>query len=72
MREIIKQVIAYKYELMSFLGGVVSINTDSLIALIVLIGGILGMIANTISPTVQIIVTDEKELNRAFKIKYKE
>lgn len=69
---IIKQVLHYKYELISFLGGVVSINTDSPIALIVLGGGISGMIANTVSPTVQIIVADHKQLNKAFKVSYKE
>jgi hypothetical protein len=48
MKLIFKQILAYKYELMTFLGGIVSINTNSLIALILLIGGILGMITNTL------------------------
>jgi hypothetical protein len=55
------KILDYKYELMSFLGGIVSINTNSVIALIVLIAGLFGMIAKTISPTVQIMVTDKKD-----------
>jgi hypothetical protein len=47
MKLIFKQILAYKYELMTFLGAIVSINTNFEIGLIVLVGGILGMIANT-------------------------
>jgi hypothetical protein len=47
MKLIFKQILAYKYELMAFLGAVVSINTNFEIGLTVLTGGILGMIANT-------------------------
>lgn len=72
MKIIIKQVFAFKYELMAVLGGAVSMSTNSSIALIVLIGGILGMIANTISPTVQIMVADKKELEIDFANNKKE
>lgn len=55
MKLIFKQILAYKYEWMAFLGAVVSINTNFEIGLTVfeigltvLTGGILGMIANTI------------------------
>lgn len=68
MKIIINQILDYKYELMSFLGGIASMSTNSPTALIILIGGIFGMIANTISPTVQIMVTDKEELKMAFKI----
>ena len=72
MKLIFKQILDYKYELMSVLGGVVSMSTNSPTAMIVLIGGILGMIANTISPTIEIMVTDQEEFRKAFKITYKE
>jgi hypothetical protein len=61
MKIIINQILDYKYELMSFLGGIASMSTNSPTAIIVLIGGLLGMIAKTISPTVQIMVTDKKD-----------
>lgn len=72
MKIIINQILDYKYELMSFLGGIASMSTNSPTAIIVLIGGILGMIANTISPTIEIMVTDQEEFRKAFKITYKE
>jgi hypothetical protein len=62
MKIMIKTIIACKYGLMAFVGGIASITTNSPIALIVLIGGIVGMIAETISPTVQICVTKKKHL----------
>jgi hypothetical protein len=72
MKLIFKQILDYKYELMSVLGGVVSMSTNSPTAMIVLIGGLFGMIANTISPTVKITVSDQEELKKAFRITYKE
>lgn len=62
MKIIIRQILDYKYELMSFLGGIASMSTNSPTAIIVLIGGLFGMIANTISPTIEIIVTDQTAL----------
>ncbi len=68
----IKKILNYKYELMSFFGAIASIATNSSIAIIVFIGGLFGMIAKTVSPTVKIIVTDTDELKKVFKITYKD
>ncbi len=68
----IKKLLNYKYELMWFFGVIASITTNSSIAIIVFIGGLFGMIAKTVSPTVKIMVTDQEELKKVFKITYKE
>jgi len=68
----ITKILNYKYELMWLFGGIASIATNSSIAIIVFIGGLFGMIAKTVSPTVKIMVTDTDELKKAFKITYKD
>ncbi len=68
----ITKILNYKYELMWLFGGIASIATNSSIAIIVHSGGLFGMIAKTVSPTVKIMVTDTDELKKAFKITYKD
>ena len=77
MREIIKLIEQYKYEAIAVIGllGVVFINDDdplSTLGGLIMLFGMFGMLAKTISPTVNVMTVEAEQIIKMIERKSNE